>query len=82
MAPEDILVIIDVKSSYTNIPHFEAIQALNRTLEETNNTSHEETTNMQACQLSTNKELFQVQQKNIQTDTRNSYGNKNMQTYS
>ena len=36
LAPEDILVTIDVKSLYTNIPHTEGIQALNRTLEETN----------------------------------------------
>ena len=36
LAPEDILVTIDVKSLYTNIPHIEGIQALNRTLEETN----------------------------------------------
>ena len=36
MAPEDILVTIDVKSLYTNIPHTEGIQALNRVLEETN----------------------------------------------
>ena len=36
LAPEDILVTIDVKSLYTNIPHNEGIQALNRTLEETN----------------------------------------------
>ena len=34
LAPEDILVTIDVKSLYTNIPHSEAIQAINRTLEE------------------------------------------------
>ena len=36
LAPEDILVTIDVKSLYTNIPHNEGIQALNRTMEETN----------------------------------------------
>ena len=35
LAPEDILVTTDVKSLYTNIPHTEGIQALNRTLEET-----------------------------------------------
>ena len=35
LAPEDILVTIDVKSLYTNIPHTEGIQALNRILEET-----------------------------------------------
>ena len=34
MAPTDILVTIDVKSLYTNIPHNEGIQALNRTMEE------------------------------------------------
>ena len=36
MAPEDILVTIDVQSLYTNIPHADGIQALNRILEETN----------------------------------------------
>ena len=36
LAPRDILVTIDVKSLYTNIPHNEGIQVLNRTLEETN----------------------------------------------
>ena len=36
LAPEDILVTIDVKSLYTNIPHTEGIQALSRVLEETN----------------------------------------------
>ena len=36
LAPGDILVTIDVKSLYTNIPHTEGIQALNRTMEETN----------------------------------------------
>ena len=36
LAPGDILVTIDVKSLYSNIPHNEGIQALNRTLEETN----------------------------------------------
>ena len=36
LASGDILVTIDVKSLYTNIPHNEGIQALNRTLEETN----------------------------------------------
>ena len=35
MAPTDILVTIDVKSLFTNIPQNEAIQALNRTMEET-----------------------------------------------
>ena len=35
-APEDTLVTIDLKSLYRNIPHTEGIQALNRTLEETN----------------------------------------------
>ena len=35
LAPEDILVTIDVKSLYTSIPHNESIQALNRILEET-----------------------------------------------
>ena len=35
LAPEDILVTIDVKSLYTNIPHNEGIQVLNRTMEET-----------------------------------------------
>ena len=35
LAPGDILVTIDVKSLYTNIPHTEVIQALNRILEET-----------------------------------------------
>ena len=35
LAPRDILVTIDVKSLYTNIPHNEGIQALNRTMEET-----------------------------------------------
>ena len=35
LAPTDILVTIDVKSLYTNIPHNEGIQALNRTMEET-----------------------------------------------
>ena len=35
LAPGDILVTIDVKSSYTNISHIEGIQALNRILEET-----------------------------------------------
>ena len=34
LAPTDILVTIDVKSLYTNIPHNEGIQALNRTMEE------------------------------------------------
>ena len=36
LALEDILVAIDVQSLYTNIPHTEGIQALNRILEETN----------------------------------------------
>ena len=35
LAPADILVTIDGKSLYTNIPHNEGIQALNRTIEET-----------------------------------------------
>ena len=35
LAPGDILVTIDVKSLYTNIPHTEGIAALNKTLEET-----------------------------------------------
>ena len=35
LAPTGILVTIDVKSLYTNIPHNEGIQALNRTMEET-----------------------------------------------
>ena len=35
LAPTDILVTIDVKSLYTNIPHNEGIQALNRMMEET-----------------------------------------------
>ena len=35
LAPTDILVTIDVKSLYTNISHNEGIQALNRTMEET-----------------------------------------------
>ena len=35
MAPEDTLVTIDVQSLYTNIPHTEDIQVLNRILEET-----------------------------------------------
>ena len=34
LAPTDILVTIDVKSLYTNIPHNEGIQSLNRTMEE------------------------------------------------
>ena len=34
LAPTDILVTIDVKSLYTNIPHNEGIQALNRMMEE------------------------------------------------
>ena len=36
LAPEDILVTIDVQTLYTKIPHTEGIQALNRILEETN----------------------------------------------
>ena len=36
MEPDNILVTIDVQSLYTNIPHTEGIQALNRILEETN----------------------------------------------
>ena len=36
LVPEDILVTTDVQSLYTNIPHTEGIQALNRILEETN----------------------------------------------
>ena len=36
LAPEDILITIDVQSLYTNIPHTEGIQALNKILEETN----------------------------------------------
>ena len=36
LAPEDILVTIDVKSLYINITHTEGIQALNRTLDKTN----------------------------------------------
>ena len=36
LAPEDILVTIDIQSLYTNITHTEGIQALNRILEETN----------------------------------------------
>ena len=35
LAPGDILVTIDVKSLYTNIPHTEGIAALNKTLDET-----------------------------------------------
>ena len=35
LAPTDTLVTIDVKSLYTNIPHNEGIQALNRMMEET-----------------------------------------------
>ena len=35
LAPGDILVTIDVKSLYTNIPHIEGIAALNKTLEVT-----------------------------------------------
>ena len=35
LAPGDILVAIDFKSLYTNIPHTEGIAALNKTLEET-----------------------------------------------
>ena len=77
LAPGDILVTIDVKSLYTNIPHTEGIQALKKDLRRNKHTSHEETTNMQACQSSTNKKLFLIQQENIQTDARNSYGNKN-----
>ena len=34
MAPQDLLVTIDVQSLYINIPHTEGIQALNRILEE------------------------------------------------
>ena len=34
LAPQDRLVAIDVQSLYTNIPHTEGIQALNRILEE------------------------------------------------
>ena len=34
LAPEDLLVTIDVLSLYTNIPHTEGIQTLNRILEE------------------------------------------------
>ena len=34
MSPEDLLVTINVWSLYTNIPHTEGIQALNRILEE------------------------------------------------
>ena len=36
LAPEDILVTIDVNSLYTNIPHTKGIKAMNRVLEETN----------------------------------------------
>ena len=36
LAPEDILVTMDVQSLYTNIPHTGGIQALNRILEEIN----------------------------------------------
>ena len=36
LAPEDILITIDVQSLYTNTPHTEGIQALNRILKETN----------------------------------------------
>ena len=36
LAPRNILLTIDVKSLYPNIPHIEGIQALNRILEETN----------------------------------------------
>ena len=57
-APEDILVTIDVKLLYTNIPHTEGIQALNRTLEEIKYTPYEETTNRQACQFSINQKLL------------------------
>ena len=34
LAPQDLLVTIDVQVLYTNIPHNEGIQALNRILEE------------------------------------------------
>ena len=34
MGPQDLLVTIDVQALYTNIPHTESIQALNRILEE------------------------------------------------
>ena len=36
LAPGDILVTTEVKSLYTNIPNTKGIQALNRTMEETN----------------------------------------------
>ena len=57
LAPEGILVTIDVQSLYTNIPHIEGIQALNRIVEETN-TDPMKKLDMQACQFSTNKKLF------------------------
>ena len=34
LAPQDLLVTIDVQSLYTNIPHTEYIQALNGITEE------------------------------------------------
>ena len=36
LAPEDILVTIDVQSLFNNIPYTEGIQSMNRILEETN----------------------------------------------
>ena len=46
LALTDILVTIDVKSLYTNIPHKEGIQALNRTMEEIDTHPMKKTTYM------------------------------------
>ena len=46
LAPEDILVTIDIQSLYTNISHTEGMQALNRLLEETNTHAMKKTTDM------------------------------------
>ena len=58
LASTDILVTIDVKSLYTNIPHNEGIQALNRMMEETDLHPMKKQFICKVDQLSINKELF------------------------
>ena len=77
LAPEDILVTIDVQSLYTNIPHTEGIQALNRIFKESNTDPMKKLLICRLANLVLTRNYFSFSKKTIQTDTRNGYGNKN-----
>ena len=63
LASADILVTIDVKSLYTNIPHTEGIKALNRTMEETDTNSMKKLLICRLANLVLTKNYFEFNNK-------------------